>query len=104
DEIQELSGQMLSYPVESGINDVILQIIDTELEDQDVQDLQDNLMDLCEVFLNTGDYRSLAKVLMHIRLKCNGGTSGFLPIHEAIFARFMEPEFHEEILNGLTLW
>jgi len=61
-------------------------------------------MDLCEVFLNTGDYRSLAKVHMHIRLKCNGGTSGFLPIHEAIFARFMEPEFHEEILNGLTLW
>lgn len=104
DELQELSGQLRSFPVESRISDVILQIMDTELEDEDAQVLQDNLMDLCEVFLDTGDYRSLAKVHMHISMKCHGGTFGILPIHEAIYARFMEPEFHEEILDGLTLW
>lgn len=104
DEIQELSGQIRSFPVETGICDVILQIMNTDIEDGDVQDLQDNLMDLCEVFLDTGDYRSLSKVHMHIRPKSHGGTFGILPIHQAIFDRFMAPEFHEEILNGLTLW
>jgi HEAT repeat protein len=104
DDIRELSGQIQSFPVESGIRDVILQIMNTELEDGDIQNLQDNLMDLCEVFLDTGDYLSLAKIHMHIRSKSLGGTLGILPIHQAVFARFMEPEFHEEILNGLTLW
>jgi HEAT repeat protein len=104
DELEELSGLIRLFPVESRISDVVLEIIDTELEDEDVQLLQDNLLDLCEVSLNTGDYLSLAKVHMHISLKCHGGTFGILPIHEAVYARFMEPEFHEEILNGLTLW
>ena len=61
-------------------------------------------MDLCEVFLDTGDYRSLAKILRHIRPKLRGETFEILMAHQAIFARFMEPEFHEEILNGLKLW
>jgi HEAT repeat protein len=104
DEICELSGQIRSFPVESGIRDVILQIMNTDIEDGDVQDLQDNLMDLCEVFLNTGDYRSLAKVFLHIRPKSQDETFGILMVHQAVFARFMEPEFHEEILNGLALW
>jgi hypothetical protein len=104
DELQVLSEQIQSFPVESRINDVVLEIIDTELEDEDVQVLQDNLLDLCEASLDTGDYRSLAKVYMHISLKCHGGTFGILPIHEVVYARFMEPEFHEEILNGLALW
>jgi hypothetical protein len=104
DEIHELSGQITSFPVESGVRDVILQIMNSNIEDGDIQDLQDNLMDLCEVFLDTGDYRSLAKIHMHIRSNSQGGTSGILPIHQAVFARFMEPEFQEEILNGLSLW
>lgn len=104
DETQALSEQIRSLPIESKVSDVILQIMDAELESEDAQVLQDNLMDLCEVFLNTGDFRSLAKVHMHIRIKCQGGTFGILPIHETVFDRFMEPEFHEEILNGLAAW
>jgi HEAT repeats len=104
EEIREVSGQIRSFPVESGIRDVILQIMNTDIEDRDVQDLQNNLMDLCEGFLDTGDYRSLAKVYMHIRPTSHGPAVGILPIHQAIYARFLAPEFHEEILSGLTLW
>jgi HEAT repeat protein len=104
DEIRELSGQVRSFPVESGIRDVILQIMNTDIDAGDVKDLQENLTDLCEVFLDTGNYSSLTKVYMHIRPKSHGGIFGILPIHQAIYARFMAPEFHEDILNGLTLW
>jgi len=104
EESRGLREQIDALNIESRISDVIIHIIDLELEQEDAQILQQNLTDLCEVYLKSGDYRSLANVHMRLSAKCHGGTFGLLPIHEAVFAKFFEPEFLEEILNGLTIW
>lgn len=104
EEISFLREAMDSINLESSISNVIIKIIDLDLEQEDALVLQQNLTDLCDVFLNSGDFRSLANVHMRLSVKCHGGTFGILPIHEAVFARFYETEFLEEILDGLTIW
>lgn len=104
EESQELRNQIDSLNIESRISDVVIHIIDLELEQEDAQILQKNLTDLCEAYLSSGDYRSLANVHMRLSEKCHGTSFGLLPIHEAVFARFFEEDFLEEILNGLTIW
>lgn len=104
EESKGLREQIDALNIESRISDVIIHIIDLELEQEDAEVLQQNLTDLCDVYLKSGDYRSLANVQMRLSAKCRGGTFGLLPIHEAVFAKFLEAEFHEEILNGLTIW
>lgn len=104
DEISGLRNQMDALNAEARISDVIIHIIDLELDEEDAQVLQQSLTELCEVYLKSGDYRALANVHMRLSTKCHGGTLGLLPIHEAVFAKFHEPEFHDEILNGLNIW
>ena len=103
-ETRGLLDQMESMNTESRISDVIISIIDLELEQEDAEVLRQNLADLCEVYLNSGDYRALANVYLRLSAKCRGGMFGFLPIHEAIISRFHTSEFIDEILNGLTIW
>jgi len=104
DEAKSLRDQVDALNIEGRISDVVIHIIDLELEEEDAQILQQTLTDLCEVYLKSGDYRALANVHMRLSAKCHGGTFGLLPIHEAVFAKFHEEEFHEEILNGLNIW
>jgi hypothetical protein len=90
--------------MESQLSCIIVQIIDEDPTCENAESLQQNLSDLCRMFLETGDYCSLAKIFLRLSAKCQGEHAEPLPVHEAVFSLFLEPEFHEEILNGLIIW
>lgn len=104
EESESLRRELTGYQVETHVSDVILEILDQDLELDEGAVLQRNLLEFCELFLETGDFRSLAKIHLRLSRQCSGPSYGLLPIHENVLSFFMRTETTTTVLDGLTVW
>jgi hypothetical protein len=104
EETEAIRQELMAYQVETHVSDVILEIIDQDMEQDQGEVLKQTLLEFCELFLETGDFRSLAKIHLRLSRQCSGPSFGLLPIHEGVMAFYLRPETIEAVLDGLTVW
>ncbi len=104
EETEAIRRELMEYQVETHVSDVILEIMDQEMEQDQGEILKETLQEFCELFLETGDFRSLAKIHLRLSRQCSGPSFGLLPIHEGVMAFYLRPEAIEAVLDGLTVW
>lgn len=104
EETAELKDTILDHRVESRVADIVLEILPATTDPGQMVSLERNLLDLCDYFLELGDFVSLLHVLERIDELEEDRVSPRPGIFDAVRAFFARPEFIEEVLNGLALW
>lgn len=85
--------------VERRTSEIILQLVITDPEGEDIEALIRNLSDMCGYFLELGDYGQVLRILSQ-------AASPQVPQQLSLALRdaFSRREFLDEILSGLTTW
>ena len=100
--LEGLKKTLGSHQVETRVSAIILEILSNHPSESQTQSLKRNLLELCDYFLEMGDFVSLSH--MHARLRRGAGEVAALPLHQELLAAFTRPHFLEETLNALNLW
>lgn len=85
--------------IEWRASEIILQLVVTGTEGEDLDELIRNLSDMCGYFLELGDYGQVLRILSQ-------AASPQVPqaVRLALRDAFSRREFLDEILSGLTIW
>jgi len=85
--------------IECRASEIILQLVVTDPEGEDLEQLIHNLSDMCGYFLELGDYGQVLRILSQ-------AASPQVPqqLRLALRDAFSRREFLDEILSGLTIW
>lgn len=85
--------------IECRASEIILQLVVTDPEGEDLEELIRNLSDMCGYFLELGDYGQVLRILSQ-------AASPLVPqqLRLALRDAFSRREFLDEILSGLTIW
>lgn len=98
-EIQLLFSGLDPSAVEIHSSEIIMQLVLSDPDGENSQELIQNLTDTCGYFLQLGDYDQVLKLLRQ------GGDSRLTShLLSAFREAFCRPEFLDEILSGLTVW
>ena len=98
-ELRELLTSVEPAAIEIRASEIIMQLVLTDPEDENAQELIQGLADMCAYFLEMGDYEQVLKLLRqsadprlvpHLRMELRDA--------------FCQPEFLNEILSGLAIW
>lgn len=85
--------------IESRASEIILQLVVTDPDGENIPELIQNLSDLCGYFLEMGDYGQVLKILNQ------AAAPEVAPaLRLALRDAFSRREFMDEILSGLTVW
>jgi len=98
-ELRFLLSSLAPSVIEIRGSEIIMQLVLTDPDGENAQELIQNLADMCGYFLELGDYD---QVLSLLRQAANSR----LPPHLRTVLRdvFCRTEFLDEILSGLTVW
>ncbi len=98
-ELRFLLSSLAPSVIEIRGSEIIMQLVLTDPDGENAQELIQNLADMCGYFLELGDYD---QVLSLLRQAANSR----LPPHLRAVLRdvFCRTEFLDEILSGLTVW
>lgn len=85
--------------IECRASEIILQLVVTDPDGEDLEELIRNLSDMCGYFIELGDYGQVLRIL-------NQAASPLVPqqLRLALRDAFSRREFLDEILSGLTIW
>lgn len=97
--LRELLSSVEAAAIEIRGSEIIMQLVITDPDGEDAQELIQNLTDLCCNFLELGDY---GQVLIILRQAADPALTPRL--RSALRDAFSQPEFLNEILSGLTVW
>lgn len=97
--LRELLSSVEPAAIEIRSSEIIMQLVITDPDGEDAQELILNLTDLCCNFLELGDY---GQVLLILRQAADPALAPRL--RSALREAFSQPEFLNEILSGLTVW
>ena len=97
--LQEELATLDGNAIECRASEIILQLVVTDPEGTDREELIHNLSDMCGYFLELGDYGQVLRIL-------NQAASPQVPhqLRMALRDAFSRREFLDEILSGLTIW
>jgi hypothetical protein len=103
-DLEEMKHTLSGHFLEHGTSLVILELLNTPLDDRQSEQLAGNLLDLCTYFLGMGDFASLLTIYDRLcKAKTRSGSNddtGFNRITDT----YSQHDFLEEVLNGLTFW
>jgi hypothetical protein len=99
DILQEEFQTLAVSAIECRASEIILQLVVTDPEGEDLEQLIHNLSDMCGYFLELGDYAQVLRILSQ-------AASPQVPqqLRLALRDAFSRREFLDEILSGLTIW
>lgn len=98
-ELQELLLTVEPAAIEIVSSEIIMQLVIADPDGENVEDLIQNLTDMCGYFLELGDYGQVLKILRQV------ADPRLAPrLRIALRDAFCQPEFLDEILSGLTIW
>lgn len=97
--VREALGTLDATAIESRASEIILQLVVTDPEGEDSEELIKNLSDMCGYFLELGDYGQVLKILSQA-----ASPQVPQPLRLALRDAFSRREFLDEILSGLTIW
>jgi len=97
--LQEELETLAVSAIECRASEIILQLVVTDPEGEDLEQLIHNLSDMCGYFLELGDYAQVLRILSQ-------AASPQVPqqLRLALRDAFSRREFLDEILSGLTIW
>jgi hypothetical protein len=102
--VEEMKSTLAGHILEHSTGLVILELLNTTLDDRQSEQLTGNLLELCTCFLQIGDFASLSAIYHRLQTantrSDRDGESGY----QKIIDTFSQPYFQEEVLNGLTFW
>jgi HEAT repeat protein len=85
--------------IETKASEIILQLVVTDPDGENIPELIKNLSDMCGYFLEMGDYGQVLKILSQAAAPEVAPT-----LRLALRDAFSRREFMDEILSGLTIW
>jgi hypothetical protein len=98
-ELQELLASVEPAAIGIRSSEIIMQLVLTDPDGENTEELIGNLADMCGYFLQLGDYGQVLKLLRQ------SADSRLVPhLRMALRDAFSRPEFLDEILSGLTVW
>jgi hypothetical protein len=100
--LEGLKATLGSHRVETQVSAVILEILNNDPSESQTQSLKRNFLELCDYFLEMGDFVSLMH--MHTRLNHAALEQASTPLQRELLAAFTRPHLLEETLNALNLW
>ncbi len=97
--IRELLRTLETAAIESRGSEIILQLVVTDPEGENSDELIQNLSEMCGYFLELGDYGQVLTIL-------NQAAAPHIPLKLRLALRdaFSKREFLDEILSGLIIW
>lgn len=101
-ELEALKATLTGHGVETQVSAIILEIVNSSLDECDPEVLRRNLVDLCAYFLGMGDFGALARIFDRLEDAVAAGTGAQL--RDEVLAVFAQPEFVQETLSGLVTW
>lgn len=97
--IKDILETLNTAAIQNRSSEIILQLVFTDPDGEDPQELINNLAEMCGHFLEMGDYGQVLRILEQAadpRLS--------KPLRIAMRDAFSKREFLDEILSGLTIW
>jgi hypothetical protein len=101
-ELEVLKATLTGHGVETQVSAVILEIVNSSLDECDPDVLRNNLVDLCAYFLGLGDFGALIRIFD--RLDAAAAVDSGARLRDEVLAVFAQPEFVQETLSGLVTW
>ena len=99
DELRELLASLRPAAIEIRGSEIIMQLVLTDPDGENTQELIEDLADMCTYFLELGDYAQVLKLLRQ------SADSRLVPhLRVALRDAFSRPEFLNEIISGLKVW
>lgn len=99
DTIREPLASLETGFIESKGSEILLQLVVTDPDGENTEELIKNLSDMCGYFLEMGDYGQVLKILNQAASPQVKPT-----LRLALRDAFSRREFMDEILSGLTIW
>lgn len=97
--IRDPLATLQSTAIESRASEIILQLVVTDPEGENTEELIKNLSEMCGYFLELGDYGQVLRILSQAASPQVTPT-----LRLALRDAFSRREFMDEILSGLTIW
>lgn len=101
--ISELLATTASHELETKTSDIILEILKNCPDEAMVTTLQCNLLELCDYFLEMGDFARLIE--LHERIAAEEGTDPLMSmVRDNVLQVFSSDSFIQEVFHGLGFW
>lgn len=100
-ELIELKETLEGHSVETQVGAIILEMMNAPAEDWFKEVLERNISDLCQYFLDSGDFATLLSLYEKIT---SGGAVADSGTREDILDTFGRTEFAEEVVLGPVVW
>ncbi|MCK5913697.1 MAG: HEAT repeat domain-containing protein, partial [Desulfuromusa sp.] len=100
----QLKNQIETQSVEQSCAAIIFELLDKKFNSEQEESIQQNLLDLSQYFLDTGDFINLRKIHDHwSKYLCSGNSSASI-FNEKVISNHTQPTFMSEVLDGIDLW
>ncbi len=104
-ELTELKSTLASHSVETQVSAIILELMNSPAEEWLVEVLERNLSELCQYFLDSGDFATLITLFDRISGAQAGDDGSFdQKTRDEMLDVFGRLEFVEEVLRGPVVW
>ena len=104
EEKQALKQTLEQQSIERQCCAIIFELINEPLSTESDVTLQQNLVDLCRFFLDTGDFAALREIYLRWSAYLNSDRSRTTVFNETVLANQTRPAFIAEVLDGVELW
>ena len=104
DEKQRLKTQIEAQSVEQHCTAIIFEILHEQFDSKQEESIQQNLLDLSQYFLDTGNFVSLREIYNHWSKHLYSNNASVNIFDEKVLSSHTQPTFMIEVLDGIELW
>lgn len=104
EEAGQLKSTLLGHSVETQVANIIPELLPLARQPDQAAVLKRNLLDLCDYFLEMGDFAALTRIHERWSVAGEGEAGPRREMFAKIEEKYAGPEFTEAVLDGLALW
>ncbi|WP_303720424.1 HEAT repeat domain-containing protein [Malonomonas rubra] len=101
---QELKQELENQPVEEQCSEIIFDFLQNADPVENEASIQQNLIDLCHFFLDTGNFRALREIYLNWATYLNSGRAKVDILSERVLACQIQQSFIQEVINAIDIW
>ncbi len=92
------------FNIERHCCETIFELLDKRVDSQTEQNIQNNLIELSDFFLETGDFEGLQNIFIQWSNYLYSGSSHVLFLEEKVLAHQTQRTFIDEVLSSILVW